>query len=300
MTSVGSVWSSSNLAVDGGLIFQGVAALAFQGSTLLARFKGLDMIGPEKLYRRISDGILERLAAGEFPVGSRLPTERKLAENYGVSRASVREAVVALEMIGVLELRKGSGIYVVSLGTTEEVETLDIGAFELLEARRGIEAEVAALAALRRTDDDLAELEALIDAMRDPDVAISERADRDFHFALAHATGNRALTTVVTDLWAMRERCLLARAIHQRARGGGEDRRVIEHGDIYAAVLAQDAEAARTAMRDHLEAVIEHLLVMTENEEFEAVRRRTATRRLRILGGDTGADESVRQAVARR
>ena len=242
------------------------------------------MIGQEKLYRRISDGILARLAAGEFPIGSRLPTERKLADAYGVSRASVREAVVALEMIGVLELRKGSGIYVVSLGTNEEVETLDIGAFELLEARRGIEAEVAALAAVRRSDQDIVELARLIDVMRDPEVTISERADRDFHFALAAATGNRAMTTVVTDLWAMRERCLLARTIHQRARGGGEDRRVEEHEAVLDAVRTQNAEGARGAMRHHLEAVIEHLLVMTENEEFEAVRRRIAHRRSHILG----------------
>lgn len=239
---------------------------------------------PGKLYRRISDAILARLAVGEFPVGSRLPTERKLADAYGVSRASVREAVVALEMIGVLELRKGSGIYVVSLGAAEEVETLDIGAFELLEARRGIEAEVAALAATRRSDEDLVELERLIEVMRDPDVAISERADRDFHCALANATGNRAMATVVTDLWAMRERCLLARTIHQRARGGGEDRRVVEHDAVLTAVRAKNADAARAAMRNHLDAVIEHLLVMTENEEFEAVRRRIARRRLQFLG----------------
>ena len=244
------------------------------------------MIGQDKLYRRISDAILARLAAGEFPVGSRLPTERRLADAYGVSRASVREAVVALEMIGVLELRKGSGIYVVSLGTNEAVDTLDIGAFELLEARRSIEAEVAALAALRRNDDDLAELERLIAVMRDPDLIVGERADRDFHFALASATGNRAMTTVVTDLWAMRERCLLARTIHQRARGGGEDRRAAEHQAVFEAVRAQDAEAARSAMRHHLEAVIEYLLVMTEHEEFEAVRRRIASRRSHILGGE--------------
>jgi DNA-binding FadR family transcriptional regulator len=244
------------------------------------------MIAQEKLYRRISDAILARLATGEFPVGSRLPTERKLADAYGVSRASVREAVVALEMIGVLELRKGSGIYVVSLGTDQEVETLDIGAFELLEARRGIESEVAALAAVRRSDHDLDELKRLIAVMRDPDVSISEQADRDFHFTLAGATGNRAMTSVVTDLWAMRERCLLARTIHQRARGGGEDRRAAEHDAVFAAVEARDADAARAAMRVHLEAVIEHLLVMTESEEFEAVRRRIASQRSHIFGRD--------------
>jgi GntR family transcriptional repressor for pyruvate dehydrogenase complex len=239
------------------------------------------MIAQEKLYRRISDAILARLATGEFPVGSRLPTERKLADAYSVSRASVREAVVALEMIGVLELRKGSGIYVVSLGTDEEVETLDIGAFELLEARRGIESEVAALAAVRRSDHDLNELKRLIAVMRDPDVSISEQADRDFHFTLAGATGTRAMTSVVTDLWA----------IHQRARGGGEDRRAAEHDAVFAAVEARDADAARAAMRVHLEAVIEHLLVMTENEEFEAVRRRIASQRSHIFGKDALAGE---------
>lgn len=237
-----------------------------------------------KLYRRVSDGVLRQLAAGDFAIGSRLPSERELAEANAVSRATVREAMVALEMMGVVEMRKGSGIYVVALGTAGAETTLDVGAFELLEARRSFEAEVAALAALRIDDEALNELEALVLTMTDPDVAVSERADRDFHFVIAAATGNSAMSAVVTDLWAMRERCTLARTIHQRARGGGEGLRVIEHRAILDALRAHDPEAARTAMRSHLDAVIDHLLAMTESEELEAVRQRNAHLRRRILG----------------
>jgi len=237
-----------------------------------------------KLYRRVSDGVLRQLAAGEVMIGSRLPSERELAEANAVSRATVREAMVALEMMGVVEMRKGSGIYVVGRGTPEAQETLDVGAFELLEARRSFEAEVAALAAARIDDDTLAELEALIVTMTDPDVAVSEPADRDFHVVIAAATGNSAMSAVVTDLWAMRERCTLARTIHQRARGGGEGLRVIEHRAILDALRAHDPDAARTAMRAHLDAVIDHLLAMTESEELEAVRQRNADLRNRILG----------------
>jgi GntR family transcriptional repressor for pyruvate dehydrogenase complex len=236
-----------------------------------------------KLYRRVSDGILERLAAGEFTLGSRLPSERELAEANSVSRATVREAMVALEMMGVVEMRKGSGIYVVGLGTAD-TETLDVGAFELLEARRSFETEVAALAALRIDDEALAELEALTLAMADPDIMISEPADRDFHIVIAAATGNSAMSAVVSDLWTMRERCQLARTIHLRARGGGEALRVVEHRAILDALRAHDPEAARSAMRNHLDAVIDHLLAMTESEELEAVRQRNADLRNRILG----------------
>ncbi len=96
--------------------------------------------------------------------------------------------MVALEMMGVVEMRKGSGIYVASLRMPGEgAETLDVGAFELLEARRSVEAEVAALAALRIDDDRLDELDALVATMADADadIAASERADRDFHLAIA-------------------------------------------------------------------------------------------------------------------
>ncbi|KQR87382.1 FadR/GntR family transcriptional regulator [Sphingomonas sp. Leaf343] len=242
------------------------------------------MAQSDKLYRRITDGILQRLGTGEFEIGSRLPTEREIAEHHAVSRTTVREAMVALEMMGVVEMRKGSGIYVAALRLPgQQAETLDIGAFEILEARRSIEAEVAALAAPRIDDKDLARLETLLATMTDPDIAISERADRDFHLVIAEATGNSAMVAVVTDLWAMRDRCDLARTIHERARGGGELLRVEEHRAVLDALRSHNTDAARAEMRRHLDAVIEHLLAKTENEEVAAVRRRSAHLRQRIF-----------------
>lgn len=243
------------------------------------------MAHSEKLYRRVIDFAVGQMNAGTFPIGARLPTERDLAESLAVSRATVREAMVALEIMGVVEIRKGSGIYVVAPSALKgRVAALDIGAFELLEARRSIEAEVAALAAQRIAADELAELEALLEVMTHEDVAVSERADRDFHLCIAKATGNAAMVSVVTDLWNMRDRCPLARTIHQRARGGDELLRLNEHRTVLDALRAQDPDHARQAMRDHLDAVIEHLLAKTECDELAAVRLRSAERRGRILG----------------
>lgn len=239
---------------------------------------------PEKLYRRVIDYAVSQIGAGTFPAGTRLPAERELAETLAVSRTTVREAMVALEMMGVVEIRKGSGIHVLGLGGPIRPGTaLDVGAFELLEARRTIEAEVAALAAMRISDEEIAKLEMLLEEMTDDDLSVSERADRDFHLCIAKATGNAAMVSVVTDLWRMRERCPLARTIHQRARGGGELLRVEEHRDMLDALRCRDAEGARAAMRRHLDAVIDHLLHKTESEEVAAVRQRKADLRSRFF-----------------
>ncbi len=242
------------------------------------------MAQAEKLYRRVIDFAAAQMNAGTFPIGARLPTERELAESLAVSRATVREAMVALEIMGVVEIRKGSGIYVVAPSALNgRVAALDIGAFELLEARRSIEAEVAALAAQRIAADELAELQALLDVMTQKDIAATERADREFHLCIAKATGNAAMVSVVTDLWNMRDRCPLARTIHQRARGGDELLRLEEHRTVFDALRAKDPDHARQAMRDHLDAVIDHLLAKTESDELAAVRQRSAELRGRML-----------------
>jgi GntR family transcriptional repressor for pyruvate dehydrogenase complex len=239
--------------------------------------------GVEKLYRRVIDVVRGGIESGRYPVGSRLPTERELAEANDVSRTTVREAMVALEMLGVVEMRKGSGIYVINdAGIAASEPDLDIGAFELIEARRIIEGEVAALAAHHATREHIARLGELLKDMESPDEIEAESADREFHLVLAQATGNGALLSVVTDLWDMRERAPLARNILHRARGLGFELRIEEHGAVLAAVTNREAAVARKAMRAHLDRVIEHLLVTTENDDIEAARLRSATLRKRL------------------
>ena len=155
-------------------------------------------IEPRRLYRQIADQIRGLILAGEFSPGSRLPPERDLAKQLGVSRPSVREALIALEVEGLVEVRIGSGIYVLGPGGGgDEAAANDAaaGPFELLRARYVIEAECAALAAKSARKAQIAAIEVSLDDMerdrRDGRQPLA--SDRLFHLRIAEATGNGAL-----------------------------------------------------------------------------------------------------------
>lgn len=251
----------------------------------LESINGLTMpIAPAKsikLYRQICDQISEAIVRGDYPIGNRLPAERELAEQFGVSRPTIREAMIALEMQDVVTSRHGSGIYVVGI-PGETAPELDVGAFELAEARRLLEGETAALAATMIDDDGLKSLEACLVAMASPDEEKAAAADREFHLAIARATGNGALVASVTMLWDMRNRSPLARRIFSRSKGHSLTPRIEEHRDIIRAMRERDASAARRAMRDHLDRVIELLLATTETEAVEQARKQARAQRERM------------------
>src|SRR5471030_2809326 len=117
----------------------------------------LQLVEPRRLYRQIADQIAGLIAAGEFKPGSRLPAERELAAKLGVSRASVREAIISLEIGGLVEVRIGTGIFVTRNAASAESRDRDVGPgpFELLSARKLIEGEMAALAATAATVPDV-------------------------------------------------------------------------------------------------------------------------------------------------
>jgi DNA-binding FadR family transcriptional regulator len=233
-----------------------------------------------KLYRRIVDAIIADIVGGVYPVGTRLPAERDLTERFGVSRPTIREAMIALEMQGLVEARKGSGVFVLAqsapAGTDAE---LDIGAFEITEARRLLEGEVAAVAATEIDAEHLAELRDLLGQMADDDVKVAEAADRRFHIAIAEATGNAVIIAAVTDFWDMRFRSPLAREVLRKAGSLGTENRLAEHGRILHALEARSPVDARNAMRDHLNRLIAHLLDVTETEAVERARAETDQRR---------------------
>ena len=174
--------------------------------------------GGGKLYRRIVQAILGDIVSGKFPVGSRLPAERDLTDRFQVSRPTIREAMIALEMKGLVEARKGSGVFVLASSTIDEDKELDIGAFEITEARRLLEGEVAAVAATEIDEAQLEELRTLLAQMAQEDTATAEAADRRFHIAIAEATGNAVIISAVTDFWDMRFRSpLRAKCCSRRA-----------------------------------------------------------------------------------
>ena len=245
----------------------------------------------EKLYQRVANAIAAAIEQGQYATGARLPGERELAETFSVSRPTVREAMIALEIRGLVEARHGSGVYVIAppAEATPAAE-LDVGAFELIEARILFEGEAAAVAAAAIDGDTLAKLDqALVEmASFDPSSPEALEADRRFHLLIAGATGNTVISTVVEMLWDLRERAPLSACMFAEARREGVHPRVDEHQLIVDALRTHDSAKARKAMRDHLRRVVEDLLAATEVEvlrrarsEIESQRGRV-TRRLRV------------------
>ncbi|MBC2667314.1 FadR family transcriptional regulator [Novosphingobium flavum] len=235
----------------------------------------------DRLYQDVARQLLDELAAGRYPVGSRLPAERDLALRFNVSRPTVREAIIALEVQGLVEVRIGSGAYVLRRPGEGDAPGFNVSAFELTEARLLFEGEAAALAAAQATDEDLAEIEGLVRqiAAENLDPNGTERADRAFHLAIARATRNSAIYNAIEELWNLRSTSPEAALLHEKARHANVKPVVEEHSAVLEALRARDPAAARAAMRAHLSAVLETLLFATEEKALEEARRATQAKR---------------------
>lgn len=214
----------------------------------------IEAIEPRRLYRRIADQLRLLIDQGEFPVGSRLPAERELASQLGVSRPTVREALIALEVEGRLKIRVGSGVYVIEQQPTPAIlNSASIeGPFEILRARAFVESAVAEEAARRAKPADITRLdEVLCDAQ---DFVGDEflMVDRRFHTAIAGILDNGVLVRCVGELFDLRINPyfeLLARHTEDAtARLFAHS----EHVAIRDAIAAGSPAKARAAMHEHL------------------------------------------------
>jgi DNA-binding FadR family transcriptional regulator len=213
-------------------------------------------IEPRRLYRQIADQIRGLVRSGEYPAGSRLPPERDLARQLGVSRPSVREALIALEVEGLVEVRIGSGIYVLDGGRGSAGEQVHAasGPFELLRARWVIEGECAALAAKSAKKAQIAGIEEALESMREEHQAGRQplAGDRLFHLRIAEATGNGALVQVVRMLWEERTGPLYKQLEHHYDAPELWDAALAEHRAVLKAIAVHDQSGARLAMQRHL------------------------------------------------
>ncbi len=217
----------------------------------------IQAVEPRRLYRQIADQISVLINAGEYTAGSRLPPERDLARQLGVSRPSVREALIALEVEGMLDVRVGSGIYVTQPGKRRRNQAPlgDSGPFEVIRARWMIEGECAALAAKNANP---AQLGAIREAHAGM-VRESKRhhnplaADRLFHVNIAEASGNSALVLVVQTLWDQRMGPLYRSLERKLEYPKMAAETVREHQAIVSAIMRRDPRAARSAMRRHMD-----------------------------------------------
>ncbi len=216
-------------------------------------------VEPQRLYRRIAEQIARLIRRGEYKPGERLPPERDLARQLEVSRPSVREALIALEVEGYVEVRVGSGVYVTQRRpAARNFDPLpsDSGPFELISARRLLESECAAMAARQASPAQIRRMKAALTAMeRDRRRAVMPLDnDRRFHLEIAEASGNSALALAVRTLWDQRTGPLFLRLEHHFDTPGLWEAAIAEHHAVMTAVEGHDPTGARAAMRRHMDA----------------------------------------------
>ena len=223
----------------------------------------LHTVAPQRLYRQIAEQLRHLMVSGEFALGSRLPAERDLAVQLGVSRPSVREALIALEVEGMIEVRTGSGIYVrqntgakstASMAELDDNTPANWGPLEVMSARILVEAEVAALAAANAQKGDLKAIKSglqqmKLEAARDE---VPRQGDEAFHEAIAQACGNSVLLDTVQRYWMARNGPLFERLGDYFEHSASWQTAIAEHLEVMHAIEARDSSAARKAMQKHL------------------------------------------------
>ena len=214
----------------------------------------IQSIEPRRLYRQIADQLRSLIDRGEYAGGSRLPPERDLAVQLGVSRPSVREALIALEVEGLVEVRMGSGVYVREQRTPVAARITAEAPLETIRAREVIEGELAARAALVMKAPQVRGLHEAITIMEDEARAggPGTRGDRLFHLRIAEACDNSVLQRVVMDLYDERHNPLFAQFGTHFENAHSWHIAAAEHRAVVDAISAHSPDAARRAMHDHL------------------------------------------------
>ncbi len=239
----------------------------------------------QRLYQSVAAQIRQRIRNGTYPPGGRLPGERELAEEFGVSRVTIREAEIALQAQGHIQVKTGSGAYVCEQNDSSDARLPIVNALELTEARLLFESEAVALAARSVSEDTLARLDELVAVMGQAgDEAATQEADREFHLTIARASRNTAVRHVIETLWRMRSELPQVKEVHAAVCSDEPaDDRSAEHGAILAALRNRDPAAARGAMQDHFTRLLSSMIDVTEARAVEELRARTAASRSRFL-----------------
>ncbi|MFZ9297611.1 MAG: FadR/GntR family transcriptional regulator [Hylemonella sp.] len=221
-----------------------------------------------RLHERIAEEIAHLIAAGTFKVGSKLPSERLLAQSLKVSRSSLREALSSLELEGVIQIRLGSGAYVRRRpkvtdagqaemwrhGTILPGSEGELSPFDVMRTRRIVEPEAAALAARHATAGQRSELAQAFERLK-AEMRTNQTqtpADRDFHVLIARASGNAALALVIENLWQQSQGPLGQRMQVLYVTRGRKQDNIREHRNILEAIVTGNSARARQEMRRHL------------------------------------------------
>ena len=229
-----------------------------------------------RLFWRIVENIEASIDSGTYSAGSRLPPERELAETFDVSRPTIREAIIALEVRGKIEVKTGSGVYVLETDINASSSEI-INAFEVTQARALIEGEIAAIAATSINQDELIALNATLVEM-EVEKNISA-ADEKFHKIIANSTRNAAMILSVDNLWKMRSLTPEIIGDYDNVCNSDNVKTLAEHTAIYTALAEGNATEARLAMHTHFNRLINSLFDAVETKALEEIKRKNIEKR---------------------
>lgn len=239
------------------------------------------IVHQRRLYQQVAEHLGGRIRDGHFPCGKSLPGEVILAQEYGISRSVMREALVALELLGLVEVRAGSGAFVTSNAPNLSFTLGQIGVvggpspLAILEARRAIEGEVAFYVAVNASHEDIKALDTMLKKAASVDAGGSEPEGWPgvFHIALAEATGNVVFRNIVESLWSA-VRGPMFSGLRAQVSMSQVQSRLETRQRLMEAILLRDASAARAAMHAHIDMVLHDLFNDQDLEKEREPKKR--------------------------
>ena len=220
-----------------------------------------------KVYEQVIEQIKYMITSGELKKGEKLPPERELVEKFQVSRTSVREALRALQIIGLIESRQGGGNYIKDSFDDNLIEPLSMMFVlqnsrnsEILELRRVLEVETARLAAKNISDEELTRLKEIIDRMKDlPDEKENVVLDKELHYVIAKASGNNLIMSILTAVSSLMDSFI--KEAREAIINKDENKSVLleHHENMYIALKNHDEKEAGKVMKEHMNLIIRHM-----------------------------------------
>ncbi|MFD0965655.1 FCD domain-containing protein [Seminibacterium arietis] len=226
-------------------------------------------------YKKIGELLKQDLSRNVYKIGERLPPERDFAEQFGVSRTVIREAIIMLELEGLVEVKKGSGVYVIGLPNQQRqpapyIESDDIGPFELLQARQLLESGIAEFAAIQASRNDIISLRNILRRERE-NLQLGSQGyveDEEFHCTIAEITQNEVLIRMQKCLWEYRTNSPMWKGLHARISNFDYRKQwLFDHESILNAIQRKDPALARKAMWQHLENVKQKLFELSDIDD---------------------------------
>jgi GntR family uxuAB operon transcriptional repressor len=226
-------------------------------------------------YQKVGAQLKQQLTDGHYVIGDRFPPEREIAAHLNVSRTVVREAIIMLELEELIEVRMGSGTYVLNLpnqlkGKSPKVQFNDVGPFEMLQARQLLESNIAEFAAVQVTPSDIIKMRNALELEKKElnDKILESEGDKNFHLYISEATQNSVLVEMFKFSWGMRDSSAMWKALHSRINTLDYRKEwLIDHEKILSALQRRDSISAKNAMWQHLENVKNKLFELSDTED---------------------------------